>query len=77
MKSSPEQQREFVNGPLMDLRQLGSALKYVVKGRLSLPGGHLPKPAHQVPEDFIGVGVTTGDDPAIDEFILAKLTELN
>lgn len=77
MKSSPEQQREFVNGPLMDLRQLGSALKYVVKGRLALPGGHLPKPAHQVPEDFIGVGVTTGDDPAIDDFILAKLTELN
>ncbi|MDT8310347.1 MAG: lipopolysaccharide kinase InaA family protein [Methylophaga sp.] len=77
MKSSPEQQRELVNGPLMDLRQLGNALKYVVKGRLALPGGHLPQPAHQVPEDFIGVGATTGDDPEIDDFILAKLTELN
>lgn len=77
MKSSPEKQREFVNGPLMDLRQLGQALRYVFKGRLALPGGHLPQSAHQVPENFVGVGVTTGEDPAIDEFVLEKLAELN
>ncbi|MDX1573380.1 MAG: lipopolysaccharide kinase InaA family protein [Methylophaga sp.] len=77
MKSSPEKQREFVNGPLMDLHQLGRAMRYVFKGRLALPGGHLPKSAHQVPENFVGVGVTTGDDPAIDTFVLEKLAELN
>jgi hypothetical protein len=76
MNSNSEQQRELVNGPLMDLRQLGGALKYVFKGRLALPGGHIPPSAHHVPADFVGVGVTTGDDPAIDDFILEKLAEL-
>ncbi len=77
MTQNAENQEHYVNGPLMDLRQLGRALNYVIKGRLALPGGHLPPAAHPVPADFVGVGVTTGDDPAIDDFVLEKLAELN
>ena len=77
MTQNAENQNDYVNGPLMDLRQLGRALNYVMKGRLALPGGHLPPAAHPVPADFVGVGVTTGEDPAIDDFVLEKLADLN
>ena len=77
MQQITENQHDYVNGPLMDISQLRHAIKYVLKGRLALPGGHLPPAAHQVPEDFIGVGLSTGEDPAIDDYILAKLAELN
>jgi len=76
MSSSETTQNKIENGPLMDANSLGNALRYVFAGRLSLPDGHLPKTKHVVPEDFVGVGVTTSDDPAVDDYILQQLAEL-
>ena len=76
MNSSDITQKKTVNGPLMDANQLGVALRYVFAGRLSLPGGHLPLQGHVVPENFVGVGVTTSDDPAVDDYILQQLQAL-
>lgn len=64
------------NGPLMDAKQLRAALRYVFSGRLVLPGGHLPQTHHKVPEDFIGVGVTTSADPEVDSSVLDYLADL-
>lgn len=65
------------NAPLMDGKQLRAALRYVFAGRLALPNGHLPEAQHYVPEDFVGVGVTTSADPAVDAAVLDALAQLN
>lgn len=65
MSSSDPSQNKIENGPLMDANSLGNALRYVFAGRLALPDGHLPEAKHVVPEDFVGVGVTTSEDPAV------------
>ncbi len=76
MSSSDPSQNKIENGPLMDANSLGHALRYVFAGRLALPDGHLPEAQHIVPDDFVGVGVTTSEDPAVDDYILQQLTEL-
>ena len=62
---------------VMNSALLRSALGYIVKGGLRLPGGHLPPSSHFVPIDFVGVGVSTSDDAAVDDFVLEKLAALN
>ena len=57
-------------------RFLRAVLSYVMKGGLRLPDGHRPVRGHLVPDDFAGVGVATGADPAIDDYVLARLEEL-
>ncbi|AFJ01843.1 hypothetical protein Q7C_672 [Methylophaga frappieri] len=57
----------------MDLRQLGRALGYVLKGQLALADGHLTVSGHRVPENFAGVGVATNADPATDEYVITQL----
>lgn len=76
MSSSDTSHSKIENGPLMDANALGAALRYVFAGRLALPDGHLPKSQHRVPDDFVGVGVTTSEDPAVDDYILQQLDEL-
>lgn len=76
MSLSDTSQNKIENGPLMDANSLGGALRYVFAGRLALPDGHLPEAKHLVPEDFVGVGVTTSDDSAVDDYILQQLHEL-
>ncbi|ODN67086.1 lipopolysaccharide kinase InaA family protein [Methylophaga muralis] len=76
MSSSDKTHNKIENGPLMDANSLGNAMRYVFSGRLALPDGHLPKAKHLVPEDFVGVGVTTSDDPAVDDYILQQLEAL-
>lgn len=70
--NTPKKINAVMNGSL-----LLTALKYVAKGGLSLRGGHIPQPGHTVPDDFAGVGVTASADPAVDDFIINKLAELN
>jgi hypothetical protein len=48
---------------------------YVLRGGFSFPGGHLPPAGHLVPEAFAGVGVAASSDPAVDDYILARLSE--
>lgn len=43
---------------------------YLLRGRFIFPGGHQPRTGHIVSPAFPGVGVATGDDPAIDRYIL-------
>lgn len=76
MNSLDTRQNRIENGPLMDANALGCALRYVFAGRLSLPGGHLPETKHIVPEDFVGVGVTTSGEPAVDDYVLQQLDAL-
>lgn len=48
---------------------------YVLRGGFSWPGGHLPPSGHRVPEAFAGVGVAASIDPAVDDYIIARLNE--
>lgn len=64
------------NGPVMNGRLLRHALPYALTGGLSFRNGHIPQGGHQIPEDFVGVGVTTNDDPATDEVVLEAIRVL-
>ena len=61
----------FVNG-----RLLWASLRYLLAGRLALRGGHLPLADHEVPDDFAGVGVATGKNPAVEAAVLDCLQGL-
>jgi tRNA A-37 threonylcarbamoyl transferase component Bud32 len=61
---------------VMNRALLFKALKHVLKGGLSFPGGHIPPAAHTVPTDFTGVGVAASDDPAVDDYIINQLQAL-
>lgn len=47
----------------------------MLKGQLRFPGGHRPPVGHVVSQAFVGVGVAAADDPAVDDYILARLTD--
>ncbi|MCK6404430.1 MAG: hypothetical protein L6Q60_00280 [Rhodocyclaceae bacterium] len=51
---------------------VGSAL---LRGRLSLPGGHHAPAGHSVSEALFGVGVAAAADPAVDAYITERLRE--
>lgn len=53
-----------------------AVLAYLLAGRLRLPGGDRPPAGHRVPEGFAGVGVATANNPAVDDYVLARLAEL-
>ena len=53
-----------------------AVLRYVLRGGLFTQDSHLPPTAHDIPQDFSGICVATGDDPAIDDFVIACLHEL-
>ena len=57
-------------------RFLWSLLNYVLCGRLRYPAGHRPPAGHVVPEFFAGVGVAGTDDPASDDYVVARLREI-
>ncbi|MBP6655185.1 MAG: hypothetical protein KAX66_02945 [Propionivibrio sp.] len=50
-------------------------VSYLLRGRMFNPGAYRPKAGHVVPERFVGVGVAASDDPAVDDYILARLKE--
>ncbi|MGZ8250879.1 MAG: hypothetical protein ACXW1P_00920, partial [Methylophilaceae bacterium] len=53
-----------------------AVLSYCLSGKLRLPHGHLPPSGHFVPNDFVGICVATAQDPAIDDYVIARLLEL-
>ena len=54
--------------------QFGRAvLCSLLRGRWSLPGGHLPASCHLVGAAFVGVGVAAAEDPAVDDFTVELL----
>ena len=54
--------------------QFGRAvLCSLLRGRWSLPGGHLPASGHLVGAAFVGVGVAAAEDPAVDDFTVELL----
>lgn len=57
------------------IRFVRAVLGYLLSGRLRLPAGHLPPSGHRVSEAFAGVGVATADDPAVDDYVIARLNE--
>lgn len=57
------------------LRFARALLGSVLLGRLRFPGGHRPPAGHCVPESFVGVGVAAAEDPAVDDWLLARLQE--
>lgn len=54
-------------------RFLPHLLAYLLRGRFSLPRGHLPPAGHVVPEGFAGVGVAAAEDPAVDDWLIETL----
>lgn len=46
---------------------------YLLRGRFSMPRGHLPPVGHRVPEHFAGVGVAAAEDPAVDDWLIEQL----
>ncbi len=51
-------------------------LAYFLGGKLRTKNGHLPPSGHSISHDFVGIGVTTTEDAAADDFIIARLQEL-
>lgn len=51
-------------------------LSYILGGRLYIKNGHLPPADHAIPEDFIGICVTSADDPAMDDYVISQLRAL-
>lgn len=70
--AATQQKPDAVMSPAL----LRSALAYIIKGGLRVPGGHIPPAGHRVPDDFTGVCVTAAADPAVDDYILDRLAEL-
>lgn len=54
---------------------VATVLAYLLRGRLSFPGGHRPPVGHVVPEAFAGVGVAASSDAAVDDWIIEKLQQ--
>ncbi|MBI2307250.1 MAG: hypothetical protein HYU78_08095 [Rhodocyclales bacterium] len=57
------------------LRFASALLGYLLRGGLRCPGGHRPPAGHVVAEAFAGVGVAAAADPAVDDWLLARLRE--
>lgn len=51
-------------------------LAYMLSGKLRSKKGYQPPAGHHVPIDFVGVGVATAEDPAIDELVINHLNAL-
>lgn len=59
----------------VNLHFAGALLAYLARGRLRFPGGHRPTAGHVVPTAFAGVGIAAAVDPAIDDWLIARLCE--
>lgn len=59
------------------LRFALAVLSSLVRGRLFFRSGHRPSSGHVVQDAFFGVGVAAAPDPAIDDFIVENLRELD
>ncbi len=60
-----------------DSRQfLLGVLGYLLRGGPLFAGGQQPAGGHQVPTDAFGICVATAEDPAVDDYVLARLREL-
>jgi hypothetical protein len=57
------------------LRFAGALLGYMLRGGFSFAGAHHPPVGHVVPEAFAGVGIAAAEDPAVDDWLLARLRE--
>ena len=57
------------------LRFAGALLGYMLRGGFSFAGAHRPPVGHVVPEAFAGVGIAAAEDPAVDDWLLARLRE--
>ncbi len=51
-------------------------LFYILSGKLLIKQGHLPVIGHTVPNDFIGVCVTSAADERIDDYVITQLGDL-
>jgi hypothetical protein len=56
---------------------LRKALYYVLKGKLSVRRQHLPPPNHRIPADFIGIGIASSHDAAMDDYVIQQLLALS
>ena len=56
-------------------RFAGALAGYLLRGGFSFHGGHRPPAGHVVPEVFAGVGIAAAEDPAVDDWLLARLGE--
>ena len=53
------------------------SLSYALRGKFPLLQQHLPRLNHHIPADFIGVGVASANDPAMDEYVIQELRDLS
>ncbi len=51
-------------------------LSYILRGKLRIKNGHLPKPNHVVPEDFFGICVASNENPATNTYVIKQLKDL-
>lgn len=55
---------------------LRKALFYAFRGKLSLRQQHLPQLNHRIPADFMGIGVASAANPAMDDYVIEQLSAL-
>ncbi|CAG0967350.1 hypothetical protein MTYP_01066 [Methylophilaceae bacterium] len=49
---------------------------YMLAGKLRSKKGYQPPSGHDIPSDFVGVGVATAEDPAVDDYVISRLNAL-
>lgn len=53
------------------------AIWYIAQGKLTTRRGHMPDHNHHIPNNFVGVGIASEQNPAIDDYVIAQLNTLN
>jgi len=53
-----------------------SGLAYILSGKLSVKNGHLPPAEHAIAKDFIGICVSSAQDPHMDDYVVTQLRQL-
>jgi len=52
---------------------IGGGLAYILSGKLFVKNGHLPPAAHPIPKDFVGICVSSAQDPEMDDYVVTQL----
>lgn len=68
--------KKYMSG-VVNARLMSKGLLQMAKGELRFSKGHIPPSKHQIPRDYVGLSITASDDPNEDEYILARIKELN
>lgn len=71
LKKPAKKQASMLTWPI-----IRSGLAYILSGKLSVKNGHLPPAEHAIAKDFIGICVSSAQDPHMDDYVVTQLRQL-